>query len=132
VTATDPRPAEASRVGLFSPLGWPDYRWALGGRLLSLTGDFAQSVILAVLVLDITQRPSGWGVLLTIQAIPRALLMLAGGVAVDRFQARSVMLVSNLVQATGGGRMITFGRPGPHGRPHRRACNRGAGASRRS
>ena len=94
-----PPTAATPSVGLLAPLGHRDYRWALGGRLFSLTGDFAQSVILAVLVLDITQRPSGWGTLLTLQAVPRVLLMLVGGVAVDHFQARSVMLASNLLQA---------------------------------
>ena len=53
----------------------------------------------AVLVLDITLRPSGWGAVLTAQAIPQALLMLGGGVAVDRFQSRMVMLAANLLQA---------------------------------
>ena len=93
------RPVPEPRVTLFSPLGSRYFRLALAGRLLSLTGNAAQSVTLAVLVLDITQRPSGWGALLTAQAIPQALLMLGGGLAVDRFQSRSVMLAANLLQA---------------------------------
>ena len=93
------KPASEPRVTLLSPLGSRDFRFALGGRLVSLIGDAAQSVTLAVLVLDITQRPSGWGALLTAQAIPRALLMLGGGMAVDRFQSRSVMLAANVLQA---------------------------------
>ena len=92
-------PAPEPRITLLSPLGSRDFRLALAGRLLSLTGNAAQSVTLAILVLDITQRPSGWGTLLTVQAIPQALLMLGGGLAIDRFTSRTVIVVANVLQA---------------------------------
>ena len=97
--ATRAEAAASPAGGLLTPLRSRDYRLALGGRLFTLTGNAAQSVTLAVLVLDITQRPSGWGTLLTVQAVPQALLMLAGGVAVDRFRSRTVIVASNLLQA---------------------------------
>jgi MFS family permease len=93
------RATDEAAVTLISPLRWRDFRLAVIGRLFSLAGNAAQSVTLAVLVLDITQRPSGWGTVLTIQAIPQVLLMLAGGVVIDRFRSRSVLLASNLLFA---------------------------------
>src|SRR3712207_5031849 len=91
--------APGPRVTLLAPLGSRAFRLALTGRLVSMTGDAALSVTLAVLALDITQRPSGWGALLTASAVPRVILMLGGGLAVDRFRSRTVLLVSGLLQA---------------------------------
>ena len=85
--------------GLLSPLTFHGFRLALGGRLLALTGGAAQAVTLALLVLDATGLPSGWGAILTVQAVPQVLLILAGGVAVDRFRPLAVMAASNLLQA---------------------------------
>jgi MFS family permease len=95
--AVEPR-ALGPAPGLLSPLAFHDYRLALSGRLLSLTAGAAQAVTLALLVLDATGRPSDWGALLTVQAIPQVLLMLAGGVAIDRFRPVAVMAASNLLQ----------------------------------
>jgi len=86
-------------VGLLSPLGFRDYRLALGGRVLTLTGLAAQAVILALLTLDATGLPSGWGAMLTVQAVPQVLLMLAGGLATDRFRALTVVAASSVLQA---------------------------------
>jgi MFS family permease len=96
-TAASPRPARAPT--LVSPLAYDGFRFALGGRLCALTGGAAQGVTLALLVLDATGLPSGWGTILTVQAIPQVLLILAGGVAVDRFRPLAVMASSNLLQA---------------------------------
>jgi len=93
-------PARSARPpGLLSPLTYHGFRLALGGRLLALTGGAAQAVTLALLVLDATGLPSGWGTILTVQAVPQVLLILAGGVAVDRFRPLAVMAASNLLQA---------------------------------
>src|SRR4051794_1495400 len=56
---------------LLAPLTSRSLRWALGGRFFALTGAAAQSVTLALLVLDATGLPSGWGTILTVQAIPQ-------------------------------------------------------------
>jgi MFS family permease len=85
-------------LGLLAPLASQSIRWALGGRLLSTTAMAAQSVTLALLVLDATGLPSGWGMVLTVQAIPQVLLILVAGVAVDRFRPVGVMVVSSLLQ----------------------------------
>ena len=92
-------PAAAPRAALLAPLRTPAYRLLWTGRLISLVGDAFQLVVLPALVLDLTGRPSGLGTVLMAQAIPRALLLLAGGVLTDRFSPRSVMVASNLAQA---------------------------------
>jgi MFS family permease len=84
--------------GLLAPLASQGLRWALGGRLLTLTAAAAQSVTLALLTLDATGLPSGWGTVLTIQAIPQVLLILVAGVVVDRFRPVGVMAVSSVLQ----------------------------------
>jgi MFS family permease len=55
-------------------------------------------VTLALLVLDATGLPSGWGTVLTVQAIPQVLLILVAGVVVDRFRPVAVMAASSLLQ----------------------------------
>jgi MFS family permease len=85
--------------GLLTPLASRDLCWALGGRLFALVGSAAQAVTLAVLVLDATGLPSGWGTVLTVQAIPQVLLILVAGVVVDRFRPVRVMAASTLLQA---------------------------------
>src|SRR4051812_31237047 len=91
--------APARAPGLLDPLACHGLRWALAGRLLALTAAAAQSGTLSLLVLDATGRPSGWGTVLTVQAVPQVLLILVAGVAVDRFRPVGVMAVSSLLQA---------------------------------
>jgi MFS family permease len=69
------------------------------GRTISFSGDQFQTVALAIVALDLTHSTSGLGAILTVQAIPRAVLMLFGGAATDRFRARTVMLVSDSLQS---------------------------------
>lgn len=92
-------PRAGAPSGLFAPLAYAGYRYALSGRLLALTATASQAVTLALLTLDATGLPSGWGTLLTVQAIPQVLLMLFAGIAVDRFRAIPVLVASNIVQA---------------------------------
>lgn len=71
--------------------------WA--GSAVSLVGDNFQVVALAALVLDLAGKTSGLGAVLMVQAIPRALLMVAGGVVTDRLRPRPVMVASDLLRA---------------------------------
>lgn len=95
--------AAASRAGtelpLLSPLRFRDFRLLWSGNLVSLVGDNFQTVALAILALDLTHSTAILGTVLMVQAIPRLFLTLLGGVAVDRFQARSVLLVTNWLLA---------------------------------
>jgi MFS family permease len=75
-------------------LSIPSFRrlWAALG--LSLVGDFFSYIAVAWLVLQITGSSLALGSVLLVQALPRAALMLVGGVVVDRLSARVAMLAS--------------------------------------
>ncbi|WP_405611840.1 MFS transporter [Streptomyces sp. NBC_01511] len=71
-------------------------RW-LGAHTTSVTGDI---VYFLALTWAVTQEsgPAQAGVVLAAGAVPRAVLMLAGGVAADRFGPRRVVIASDLVR----------------------------------
>ncbi len=94
-----PRLASRKYSGLLAPLNNRNYRLLWVGGTISVIGDFFQQVALSTLALELTNKPSGWGAVLMVQAVPRALLMLVGGVVTDRFQPRRVMFVSSILQA---------------------------------
>lgn len=94
VTAT----AAAWRLPLVAPLRVPNFALLWSGNAISLAGDQFQLVALAVLALDLTGSTAVLGAVLGVQAVPRALFMLLGGVVVDRFQPRRVMLATNTLQ----------------------------------
>lgn len=98
-SGTVDEPTQQARLRLLAPLRVPAYRFLWAGRAVSLVGDAFQLVVLPALVLDLTHRTSGLGAVLMAQAIPRALLMLAGGVLTDRLRARTVMFGTNLLLA---------------------------------
>jgi MFS family permease len=87
-----------SRFPLLAPLRGRDYAYLWGGNAVSLAGDQFQMVALAALVLERTGNTAVLGAVLGAQAVPRALLLLVGGVAADRFAPRTVMLGANLLQ----------------------------------
>jgi MFS family permease len=80
---------------LLVPLRTRNYRLLWTGVTVSLIGDNFQLVALPVLILDLTHRPAVVGTVLMAEAIPRAALMLVGGVVIDRYGARRVMLLSS-------------------------------------
>jgi MFS family permease len=92
-------PIVRARFPLLVPLLDRNYLIYWIGRTVSFSGDQFQIVALAIVALDLTHSTSGLGAVLTVQAIPRALFMLFGGAATDRFRARTVMLVSDFLQS---------------------------------
>lgn len=88
------------RFRLLAPLRSRDFALLWGGNAISLAGDQFQTVALAVLALDVTGSAAVLGTVLAVQAIPRVLLMLIGGVVADRFRPRGVMLTANALQGT--------------------------------
>src|SRR5204862_7641892 len=90
--------AAVPRLPLLAPLRVPNFALLWAGNAVSLAGDQFQLVALAVLALDLTGSTAVLGTVLAVEAVPRALLMLVGGVAVDRFQPRRVMLAANTLQ----------------------------------
>ena len=85
--------------------------WA--GTAISLLGDSLSMVALPWLVLRLTGDPGLLGLVLAVQALPRALLMLFGGVAADHFSPRVVLLsargISIFVLAALGSLVVTGG-----------------------
>ena len=70
-----------------------------GGQGVSAVGDGIYLVALAWTALALTHSAVYLGLLLATTALPRAVLMLAGGVVVDRWGARMVILGSDLSRA---------------------------------
>lgn len=76
-----------------------DYRLLFAGQTVSHVGDQFHLVALPWLVLTLTHDPLQLGLVLAAAGIPRAVLMLLGGVWADRFSPRAIMLVSDILRA---------------------------------
>lgn len=94
------------RPSLVAPLRVRNFRYLWIGQHISLIGDQFKFVALSWLVLSLTGRSGALGTVLMLQAIPRSILMLMGGVASDRLRPRTVMLLSDVFRAAVVG---TFG-----------------------
>jgi MFS family permease len=81
-----------------NPLAVRDFRLLWVGEAISSLGDQFALIALPWLALVMTGSALALGGVLAVMAVPRALLMLIGGVSVDRFSPRRVMLASNAVR----------------------------------
>jgi MFS family permease len=88
------QPAATSR----SPFAVRDFRLLWLGEAISSLGDQFALIALPWLALVLTGSALALGGVLALMAVPRALLMVVGGVSVDRFSPRLVMLGSNGVR----------------------------------
>src|SRR4051812_25618759 len=75
----------------------PNFRWLIGGSAISLLGDQFTIVALPWLVLRLTGDPGAVGLVLALVGVPRAVLLLVGGAAVDRFSPRRVLMLTKYV-----------------------------------
>ena len=90
-TATTPT---ASTAAIEHPLRNPQYRlWLIGGTI-SFLGDQFYMVALPWLILQQTGSAVAMGAVMMASSIPRALLMLMGGVVSDRISARKIMMTT--------------------------------------
>ncbi len=80
------------------PLRRRDFRLLWAGEAVSSLGDQFAFIALPWLSLVLTGSALALGGVLALMAVPRAVLLLIGGVAVDRFSPRRVMFASNLVR----------------------------------
>ncbi|WYL98456.1 MAG: MFS transporter [Gloeotrichia echinulata CP02] len=80
---------------LWEPLTVRNFLLLFIGENISLLGDQFYLVALPWLTIQLTNSPISLGAVLMANAIPRALLMLIGGVISDRFSVRFIMLISN-------------------------------------
>jgi len=70
--------------------------WA--GQGVSLLGDQFEMIAAPWLVLNLTHDPLALGTVLALSSIPRAAFMLLGGAISDRFSARTIMLISDVIR----------------------------------
>jgi MFS family permease len=91
--------APAGLGRMFRPLAGRDFRLLFTGETISLLGDQFHFVALAFLTLQITGSGLALGTVLLVAGLPRAVLVLVGGVAADRFSPRTIMLASNAARA---------------------------------
>jgi MFS family permease len=78
------------------PLANRNFRLLWMGENVSLLGDQFYLVALPFLVFQLTGSSLAFGMILMVEGVPRAALMLVGGVITDRLSPRSVMVGSNL------------------------------------
>ncbi len=88
-------PARPARI---RPLANRNFRLLWMGESVSLLGDQFYFIALPWLVFQMTSSAFAFGAILMVAGIPRAALMLVGGVMTDRFSPRTVMIVSNLLR----------------------------------
>jgi len=100
-TATSQPIAGANSAGpmpvpakLGHPLAIPHFRNLWIGSAISLFGDQFYLVALPWLVLQLTGSSLALGTILMTAAIPRAVLMLAGGAMIDHFSPRRVLMAT--------------------------------------
>jgi MFS family permease len=87
-----------SKVPLWKPLTVRNFLLLYIGETVSLLGDQFYIVALPWLTIQLTNSGIVLGTVLMSAAIPRAVLMLLGGVVSDRFSPRLVMFVANALR----------------------------------
>ncbi|QGZ42224.1 MFS transporter [Pseudoduganella flava] len=87
---------QATRAALWAE---PNFRWLLGGGMLSMIGDQFTLIALPWLVLKLTGDPLALGVVIALMSIPRAVFILVGGALVDRYSPLRVMMLSKHASA---------------------------------
>jgi predicted MFS family arabinose efflux permease len=94
-----PSSRESTSLSLLAPLQITNFRNLWVGHSVSLIGDQFKFVALSWLVLSLTGRSGALGTVLMLQAIPRSIFMLGGGVVTDRFHPRRIMIFSDVFRA---------------------------------
>jgi MFS family permease len=77
----------------------PNFRWLLGGTLVSMLGDQFSMIALPWLVLTMTGDPLTMGLVIALMSIPRAIFILVGGALVDRYSPKHVLMLSKFANA---------------------------------
>ena len=78
-----------------------DFRFLVSAGLVSMTGDWILGVGLTYLVYSITGSTLASGAMLLASVLPSILLGSLAGVLVDRWDRRTTMIVTNLLQVVG-------------------------------
>ena len=91
--------ARAARARVFRSVAIPNYRLWLAGSAVSIIGTWMQRVAQDWLVLELTDSAVAVGIAVALQFVPTLLLGLWGGLLVDRFNRRRVILLCQAVSA---------------------------------
>jgi len=89
-----PRPG----LAVLSVLRNRNFALLWGGQAISQLGDAVFYIALMWLVLELTDSALATGTLMMLTQVPRLLMQLVGGVAVDRYDRRVIMLASDLLR----------------------------------
>lgn len=84
------KPIPAGMRGLWA---FRDYRLLWGGTAMTQTGMWMQQVAQGWLVFQLTDSPLALGLIGFVRGFPNLLLSLPGGVLVDRFDKRGLLLL---------------------------------------
>src|SRR5471030_578420 len=77
----------------------PNFRWLLGGGVVSMLGDQLTMIALPWLVLKLTGDALALGLTIAMMSIPRAVFILLGGALVDRYSPKRVLMLSKFANA---------------------------------
>jgi MFS family permease len=87
------QPAKGAFTGL-RPFASRAYRYLFAGTALTMAGHFMQQVAQGWLIYDLTDSPTWLGIVSFARGIPMLVLALPGGVVVDRFDRRTVLVTA--------------------------------------
>ena len=94
-------PANTSpSIGRFAAFDARNFRLYFGGQVLSTVGSWSQTLAVTSLVLEITGESAQLGITVALQFLPMLLLGAVAGVAADRFDNRSILLITSFLQAS--------------------------------
>ncbi|KRD05941.1 hypothetical protein ASE48_17520 [Mycobacterium sp. Root265] len=89
--------AAVRRGGVRDVFGVPNYRRFVSGQSLSLIGSWAETIALALLVLQLTRSPLVLGLVMSTRYLPVLLATPYAGLIVDRSDKRRVLTLTNAV-----------------------------------
>lgn len=75
-----------------------DFRLLFGGTATSILGDQFYLIATPWLVLQLTGDPLALGLVIALGGVPRAILMLIGGAATDRFSPRAILIAADILR----------------------------------
>jgi MFS family permease len=76
-----------------------NFRWLMGGGVISALGDQFSMMALPWLVLKMTNDPLAMGLVVAMMGVPRAIFILIGGALVDRYSPKHVLMLTKFVNA---------------------------------
>ncbi|MDE1145489.1 MAG: MFS transporter [Azospirillaceae bacterium] len=76
-----------------------NFLWLIGGGVISMLGDQFTQLAMPWLALAVTNDTLAMGLILGLVSLPRAVFLLFGGALVDRYPARTVLMITKYVNA---------------------------------